>query len=63
MDMSERVADDFSRIYSNEWREARASLSSEKHEEEIIYLLMRIVRVGVVVLYYFVFLFYFWKVF
>lgn len=46
MDQSEKVADEFSKIYSHEWKEARAALSSEKHEEEIIYLLMRIVRVS-----------------
>ncbi|WAQ97760.1 hypothetical protein MAR_022133 [Mya arenaria] len=39
-----QLAEEFHRIYVNEWEEARASLTSEKHEEEIIYLLMRIVR-------------------
>ncbi|XP_045202742.2 uncharacterized protein LOC123556219 [Mercenaria mercenaria] len=38
------VADDFWNIYSKEWQEANQSLRSEKHDEEIIYLLMQIVR-------------------
>lgn len=39
------VADEFWKIYSKEWEEARQALSSiKKHEEEIIYLLMQIVR-------------------
>lgn len=45
MNHSEKIADQFFKIYSHEWRDARAALSNEKNEEEVIYLLMRIVRV------------------
>jgi len=45
MDKEHKVAEEFHRIYRHEWKEARDALSSEKQEEEIIYLLMRIVRV------------------
>lgn len=40
------IVDDFWSIYKNEWREARQALRQERNEEEIIYLLMRIVRVS-----------------
>ncbi|KAL4230386.1 hypothetical protein ACF0H5_010768 [Mactra antiquata] len=42
--MASTVADDLWNVYKNEWKDARQSLSKEKHEEEVIYLLMRIVR-------------------
>lgn len=41
-----RIAETFWGIYSREWQTARQSLSGSKHEEEIIYLLMTIVRSG-----------------
>jgi hypothetical protein len=41
----EAIADDLWKVYNKEWREARLSLKIHKHDEEIIYLLMQLVRV------------------
>lgn len=38
------VAEEFWSIYKKEWKEARKALRVHKHDEEIIYLLMQIVR-------------------
>ncbi|XP_060581507.1 uncharacterized protein LOC132738096 [Ruditapes philippinarum] len=40
----EAIADDLWKVYNKEWREARLSLKIHKHDEEIIYLLMQLVR-------------------
>ncbi|XP_052283670.1 uncharacterized protein LOC127880323 isoform X2 [Dreissena polymorpha] len=44
MDHEQHIADAFANIHKHEWQVARAALSSSKHEEEIVYVLMRIVR-------------------
>jgi hypothetical protein len=41
----EAIADVLWKVYNKEWREARLSLKIHKHDEEIIYLLMQLVRV------------------
>jgi len=47
MSHTENIADEFSKIYSDEWKEAWTELGNDRHEEEVIYLLMRIVRVRI----------------
>lgn len=38
------VAEDFWKVYKHEWVDAKKALKIHKHDEEIIYLLMQIVR-------------------
>ena len=41
-----QMVEAFENIYKMEWASAQKSLLSHKHEEEIIYLLMKLVRVS-----------------
>ena len=47
------ISHDFSALYKKEWHKARDSLRATKSDEEIIYILLRIVRVSVI--FYFLF--------
>ena len=40
------ISHDFSALYKKEWHKARDSLRATKSDEEIIYILLRIVRVS-----------------
>ena len=40
------ISREFSNLYKNDWHRARESLRETKSEEEIIYILLRIVRVS-----------------
>ena len=49
------ISHEFSALYKTEWHKARDSLRPTKSDEEIIYVLLRIVRVSdfILCLYYF----------
>ena len=41
------ISHEFSALYKKDWHKARQSLRTMKSEEEIIYILLRLVRVSV----------------